>query len=95
MPVINNQVVLKHLVSMELLTNEEVLGLISRGSEFKAKNVPIANNSHYFTSNLFFENSTRTHKSFEMAERHMGLQVVEFNTDTSSVNKGEPYMTLS
>lgn len=35
MPVINNQVVLKHLVSMELLTNEEVLGLISRGSDCK------------------------------------------------------------
>ncbi|MBT9067145.1 aspartate carbamoyltransferase, partial [Lactobacillus delbrueckii subsp. bulgaricus] len=42
-----------------------------------------------FAANLFFENSTRTHKSFEVAEKKLGLDVIEFDAGTSSVNKGE------
>ncbi|KHD45404.1 aspartate carbamoyltransferase catalytic subunit [Streptococcus hongkongensis] len=89
MSVINNQIALNHLVSMELLTNDEVLGLITRGYQYKLGKVEFKDNSHLFATNLFFENSTRTHKSFEVAERKMGLPVVDFNVDTSSVNKGE------
>lgn len=89
MSVINNQVSLKNLVSMELLSNEEVMGLITRGHQFKQGKVKLEDNSKIFATNLFFENSTRTHKSFEVAERKLGLPVIDFNTDTSSVNKGE------
>lgn len=89
MSVINNQVSLKNLVSMELLSNEEVMGLITRGHKFKQGKVKLEDNSKIFATNLFFENSTRTHKSFEVAERKLGLPVIDFNTDTSSVNKGE------
>ena len=39
--------------------------------------------------NLFFENSTRTKTSFEMAERKLGLSVMSFEAETSSVSKGE------
>ncbi|KFF02008.1 aspartate carbamoyltransferase catalytic subunit [Chryseobacterium luteum] len=42
-----------------------------------------------FCSNLFFEDSTRTKTSFDMAERKLGLQVVPFDAANSSVNKGE------
>lgn len=42
-----------------------------------------------FVSNLFFENSTRTVTSFDVAERKLGLQVVPFNVQTSSLQKGE------
>ncbi|QDZ60265.1 aspartate carbamoyltransferase catalytic subunit [Elizabethkingia meningoseptica] len=42
-----------------------------------------------FCSNMFFEDSTRTKTSFDMAERKLGLQVVPFEAMTSSVNKGE------
>ncbi|WP_026315599.1 aspartate carbamoyltransferase catalytic subunit [Riemerella columbina] len=42
-----------------------------------------------FVSNLFFENSTRTKTSFDVAERKLGFQVVPFDASTSSVNKGE------
>ena len=42
-----------------------------------------------FVSNLFFEDSTRTKISFEMAERKLGLSVIPFDTSQSSVNKGE------
>ncbi len=38
---------------------------------------------------MFFEDSTRTKTSFDMAERKLGLQVVPFEAMTSSVNKGE------
>lgn len=40
-------------------------------------------------SNLFFEDSTRTKTSFDVAERKLGLQVVPFDASNSSVNKGE------
>ncbi|MFY1045929.1 aspartate carbamoyltransferase catalytic subunit [Chryseobacterium sp. GP-SGM7] len=42
-----------------------------------------------FCSNLFFEDSTRTKTSFDIAERKLGLQVVPFDAANSSVNKGE------
>ena len=38
---------------------------------------------------IFLKNSTRTHKSFEVAEKKLGLDVIEFDAGTSSVNKGE------
>ena len=40
-------------------------------------------------SNLFFEPSTRTKMSFELAERRLGLDVLPFDSDTSSTVKGE------
>lgn len=40
-------------------------------------------------STFFFENSTRTHKSFEMAEKKLGIDIIDFEVSTSSVNKGE------
>ena len=36
-----------------------------------------------------FENSTRTHKSFDVAEKKLGIEVIEFDASTSSVQKGE------
>lgn len=42
-----------------------------------------------FISNLFFEPSTRTKSSFEVAERKLGLEVIPFEMKTSSVLKGE------
>jgi aspartate carbamoyltransferase catalytic subunit len=42
-----------------------------------------------FVSNLFFEASTRTKSSFEVAERKLGLRVIPFDVSHSSVNKGE------
>ena len=42
-----------------------------------------------FAANLFFENSTRTKCSFEVAERKLGFDVIPFEVTTSSVQKGE------
>ena len=89
MAITNGVVSLKHLVTMETLSNEEVLGLIERGIAFKNGSADFILDRQYFASNLFFESSTRTHKSFEVAEKKLGLDVIEFDAKTSSVNKGE------
>ncbi|WP_019768717.1 aspartate carbamoyltransferase catalytic subunit, partial [Streptococcus sobrinus] len=89
MVVTNGMVSLKHLVTMETLSNEEVLGLIKRGIAFKQGQADFHLDRQYFAANLFFESSTRTHKSFEVAEKKLGLDVIEFDAKTSSVNKGE------
>ncbi|MGX6977823.1 aspartate carbamoyltransferase catalytic subunit [Vagococcus elongatus] len=83
------QVSLKHLLTVEALHDKEVMGLIRRAQQFKNGATWINKPRDYYVANLFFENSTRTHKSFEVAERKLGLQVIEFDTSTSSVKKGE------
>ncbi|WP_422803099.1 aspartate carbamoyltransferase catalytic subunit [Streptococcus sp. FT1-106] len=89
MAITDGVVSLKHLVTMETLSNEEVLGLIERGIAFKIGRADFTLDRQYFAANLFFESSTRTHKSFEVAEKKLGLDVIEFDAKTSSVNKGE------
>lgn len=81
---------LKHLLTIESLSNQEVMGLIKRAQAFK-KGAPsrLSQTDPYYVANLFFENSTRTHKSFEVAERKLGIEVIPFEVSTSSVNKGE------
>ncbi|MCI1903206.1 aspartate carbamoyltransferase catalytic subunit [Enterococcus hirae] len=84
----SERISLKHLLTVESLSNQEVMGLIRRGQEFKNGERPQLD-KEYFAANLFFENSTRTHKSFEVAEKKLGMQVIEFDASTSSVQKGE------
>lgn len=79
---------LKHLLSVEDLSNEEVLQLIERANLFK-NGLNIELNRKVYASNLFFENSTRTHRSFEMAEHKLNLEIIQFDASTSSINKGE------
>lgn len=79
---------MKQIVQMSDLTNEEVYSLIERALELKAGAAPM-NRSDLFVANLFFENSTRTKHSFEVAEHKLGLRVINFDVDTSSVSKGE------
>lgn len=85
----SERISLKHLLTVEALTDQEVMGLIRHGQEFKAGAQCTPRKRQFFASNLFFENSTRTHKSFEVAERKLGLDVIEFDSSTSSVQKGE------
>ncbi|MHC5217400.1 aspartate carbamoyltransferase catalytic subunit [Enterococcus sp. LJL128] len=85
----SERVSLKHLLTVEALSDQEVMGLIRRGQEFKQGAVWESGGKQYFATNLFFENSTRTHKSFDVAEKKLGLEVIEFEAGTSSVQKGE------
>lgn len=80
----------KHFVSVEDLSNDELLELLRQARRFKNGTASWkAPEKQTFAANLFFENSTRTHNSFHIAERKMGLDVVEFNVQESSVSKGE------
>lgn len=79
----------KHFISLDEFSKAELLYLIQKGLELKHCKIPIPQQTDRFVANLFFENSTRTHKSFEIAERKMGMHVIPFETSTSSVQKGE------
>lgn len=70
------------------LSNEKLLKLVKEASNF-SDGEKSKIKGEVFASNLFFENSTRTKTSFDIAERKLGLQVVPFDVSTSSVNKGE------
>lgn len=89
MIITSERISLKHLLTAESLSDQEVMGLIKRAQQFKHGEKSQLSNQQYFVANLFFENSTRTHKSFEVAEKKMGIDVIEFDAKTSSVLKGE------
>ena len=89
MIITSERISLKHLLTAEALTDREVMGLIRRAGEFKQGAKWHPEERQYFATNLFFENSTRTHKSFEVAEKKLGLEVIAFEASRSSVQKGE------
>lgn len=70
------------------LTPSKIEKLLKDADDF-SKGKILKSKKEIYVSNLFFENSTRTKTSFEVAERKLGLQVVPFDVSTSSVNKGE------
>ncbi|MGE7545553.1 aspartate carbamoyltransferase catalytic subunit [Sporosarcina newyorkensis] len=79
---------MEHLVSMKDLTVEEIMLILDRAAIFKRlgfRELP----GTYTVCNLFFEPSTRTKTSFEMAERKIGAQIIPFETSFSSTLKGE------
>ncbi|MFA9220383.1 MAG: aspartate carbamoyltransferase, partial [Sediminibacterium sp.] len=83
----------KHLIAIEPLTKADIDLIFSQADEFKEvlnrpiKKVPSLRD--ITVANLFFENSTRTRLSFELAEKRLGADVVNFSASTSSVKKGE------
>ena len=70
------------------LTVEKINSLLIAADEF-SKGKVLKPTKEIYVSNLFFEDSTRTKTSFDIAERKLGLQVVPFDVTSSSVNKGE------
>ncbi|WP_353485768.1 aspartate carbamoyltransferase catalytic subunit [Apilactobacillus xinyiensis] len=77
-----------NFLNLSDLAIEDLNHLIKLGEKFK-KGYRINLIQPVYVANLFFENSTRTHTSFCMAESKLGLKVVDINTATSSVKKGE------
>ena len=83
----------KHLLGIIDLTREDIELIFSQADEFKEvlsrpiKKVPSLRD--ITVANLFFENSTRTRLSFELAEKRLSADVVNFSASTSSVKKGE------
>ncbi|PAD21022.1 aspartate carbamoyltransferase catalytic subunit [Terribacillus saccharophilus] len=79
---------MKHFVSMKHLTAGELLQLVQLATDIQVQGVS-GYREQLFAANLFFEPSTRTKMSFTVAERKLGLEVLDFAAEASSVTKGE------
>jgi aspartate carbamoyltransferase catalytic subunit len=89
----NNSLSVKHLLGIKDLTKEDIELIFATADNFKEvlnrpiKKVPSLRD--ITIANLFFENSTRTKLSFELAEKRLSADVINFSSGSSSVKKGE------
>ncbi len=83
----------KHLLGIKYITESDIHLIFETADHFKEvinrsiKKVPSLRD--ITIANLFFENSTRTRLSFELAEKRLSADVVNFSASSSSVKKGE------
>ncbi len=83
----------KHLLGIKELAPEDIHSIFKTADNFKEvlqrpiKKVPALRDTTVV--NLFFENSTRTRISFELAEKRLSADTVNFSASGSSVSKGE------
>ena len=88
-----NQLSVNHLLGIKYLTPEDLELIFTTADQFKEvinrpiKKVPSLRD--ITIANLFFENSTRTRLSFELAEKRLSADVINFSAAQSSVKKGE------
>lgn len=88
-----NQLSTKHLLGIKYISAEDINLIFETADNFKEvlsrpiKKVPSLRD--VTIANLFFENSTRTRISFELAEKRLSADVVNFSASSSSVKKGE------
>lgn len=82
-----------HLLGIKDLNSNDISLILSTAAQFKevlqrpVKKVPSLRDVTIV--NLFYENSTRTRISFELAEKRLGADTINFTTSSSSVSKGE------
>lgn len=88
-----SQLKTKHLLGIKNLSKEEIDLIFDTAANFKdvlnrpIKKVPSLRD--VTIANVFFENSTRTRLSFELAEKRLSADVINFSSSSSSVKKGE------
>jgi aspartate carbamoyltransferase catalytic subunit len=82
-----------HLLGIKYITNDDINLIFETADHFKEvinrpiKKVPSL--QHITIANIFFENSTRTKLSFELAQKRLSADVMSFSAAQSSVKKGE------
>jgi aspartate carbamoyltransferase catalytic subunit len=92
-PQLNAHGELQHLITLEGLSREILQGILDTAEPFaevaerEVKKVPLLRGKSVF--NLFFENSTRTRTTFEIAAKRLSADVINLNINTSSSSKGE------
>jgi aspartate carbamoyltransferase catalytic subunit len=82
----------EHLLGIKNLTEDDIEMIFKTADSFKVINRPIKKVPtlrDITIANIFFENSTRTRLSFELAEKRLSADVVNFSASSSSVKKGE------
>ena len=83
----------RHLLGLEGVPKEDIMMILETSNSFRevlerqVKKVPTLRGVTVL--NLFYENSTRTRISFELAEKRLSADTINFSTSTSSVKKGE------
>src|SRR5688500_1582125 len=83
----------RHLLGIKNLTQQDISLILQTAQQFKdvlqrpIKKVPSLRDITIV--NLFFENSTRTRISFELAEKRLSADTINFSASSSSVSKGE------
>jgi aspartate carbamoyltransferase catalytic subunit len=88
-----SQLSVKHLLGIKNLTNADIELILQTADTFKEvlnrpiKKVPSLRD--VTIANVFFENSTRTRLSFELAQKRLSADVINFSSSSSSVKKGE------
>ncbi len=88
-----NKISVDHLHGIKFLNKSDVNLIFDTALNFKEvinrpiKKVPTLRD--ITIANLFFENSTRTKLSFELAQKRLGADIINFSSSNSSVNKGE------
>ena len=88
-----SQLSTRHLLGIKNLTPEDIHLILETAANFKEvinrpiKKVPSLRD--ITIANVFFENSTRTRLSFELAEKRLSADVINFSSSNSSVKKGE------
>ncbi len=79
---------MQHLIDTPDLTDAQLAAILEDAGRFKRQK-PITLLRDKLIITLFFENSTRTRSSFEIAAKRLGAAVVHLDPSTSSTNKGE------
>jgi aspartate carbamoyltransferase catalytic subunit len=84
---------MNHLLGIKGLNEDQIQRVFNTADNFHAllqapvKKTPALRD--ITIANLFFENSTRTRVSFELAEKRLGADIINFSSSSSSVKKGE------
>lgn len=81
---------MKSLFSLNDLTNEEIYKIVNDAIKIKNNGLNFSLKDKMIV-NMFFEPSTRTQYSFNVAEERLGMRVINFNPQSSSLNKGESF----
>ncbi|MCK0470688.1 aspartate carbamoyltransferase catalytic subunit [Halalkalibacter sp. APA_J-10(15)] len=76
------------LLTLDNMTTMEIIQLLGEAEQF-ATGYEWTTNQQAVVANLFFEPSTRTRYSFEVAQKLLGFHVLSFSEESSSVQKGE------
>ncbi|WP_187273859.1 aspartate carbamoyltransferase catalytic subunit [Paenibacillus sp. N3.4] len=80
----------KHFLGLKGVSAGEITSILDRAAYWEQYPSKVTNQCNgKFVSNLFFENSTRTRFSFELAQKRLGADVLNFSAAESSVQKGE------
>ena len=84
---------MKHLLGIKELTTEEIIAILDRAEKMKREVLEAGKKDNLLSGKsiitLFYENSTRTRLSFELASKYLGATAANITASGSSVEKGE------